>query len=190
MGYMLETIGEAAVGLKSVRLLPSPLTRPQTAKLTDGELSFLGSDFRTMDSLQKAVADGAAKIMSTYQSAKNFYDALQSLVTDEGFEVGLFLPILNANQKRLEGLGETLDRSEEEWAKTYDRFVRSKGIVEEEISRRKAEPGSGKGRSFSRALAKFRGDRPVTPAFEREVKQMYSAGRLVYDIISASDLVM
>jgi len=190
MACILEALGEATVGLKSVRLLPSPLTRPQTAKLTDKELSSLVSDFAMMDSLQKAATDGTAKIMSTYQSATNFHEALQSLVTDEVFEVGLFMPILNANRKRLEGLGEALDLFEKEWAKTYDRFARSKGIVEEEISKRRTKPGAAREGTLPRAILRFRGAKPATPAFEREIKLMYTAGRLVYDVISASDLVM
>jgi hypothetical protein len=193
IGFIREALDDSAIGLRSLRALPTPITKAQATKLSAEELKLLGEDFGRLEALHKAVEESMTKIESTYQSALNFHETLQSLVVDEGFDVGLYNPILNANQKRLEGVREGLNALAKEWSRSYEKFRKTAEATEEEASRRASQQAQEKtslGTGFRSAVAGLRGRKPRSQPFEAEVKLMYSAARLMYDVVAASDVVL
>jgi hypothetical protein len=193
IGFIREALDDAAIGLRSLRALPTAVTKAQVTKLSQEELKLLREDFGRLEALHKAIEESMTKIESTYQSALNFHETLQSLVADEGFDVGLYTPILNANQKRLEGVREGLNALAKEWSKTYEKFHKAADAAEEEASRRgsqQAQERATLGSGFRSAVEGLRGRKPRSQPFEAEVKLVYSASRLMHDVVAASDVVL
>ena len=194
IGFINEALREGALGLQSVRALPAAVTKLQAPKLASDELNFLKMDFERMNSLRNLVEESLTKVSSTYESAVNFHETLENLIEDEGFDVGLYNPILRANQDRLEGVKEQIDRFQREWARTFDKFSKTEATVTEEIVKRASKvtvAQKSPGLNFNSIMTWFRPSRIVRSSpFEGEVRLMYSSNRLVYDVIAASDMVL
>lgn len=194
IGYINEALDAATFGLRSVRLLPSPVTKTQASKISKAELDVLKSDFERVKSLKASVEDAKAKISATYGSAANFHETLGSLVEDEGFDIGLYSPILHANESRLKGVLEALDSFGKEFSKAMDRFEKATQIVDEELlSRREAggSPRKGLSDTVQGAISRIGGQRRAkSTAFTGEVKMLYAINRSLHDVIAASDIAL
>ena len=177
-----------------MRLLPSPVTKTQASKISKAELDVLKSDFERVKSLKASVEDAKAKISATYGSAANFHETLGSLVEDEGFDIGLYSPILHANESRLKGVLEALDSFGKEFSKAMDRFEKATQIVDEELlSRREAggSPRKGLSDTVQGAISRIGGQRRAkSTAFTGEVKMLYAINRSLHDVIAASDIAL
>ena len=193
--YLGGALDDAALRLRSIRLSRStPLTKVQIAKLRDRELGLLVQDLGRMEALSKAVEDSISKMESTYESAVNFHESLDSLVSDEIFDVGLYKPIMTANGRHLEGFREKFGNFRTEFARVSKRLAALAPEAKEEWERRGA---SHAGKSMLGELVEnlrssvlAEGSKGRNLAFEAEVKQMFATSRLVYGVVLASDIVM
>jgi len=196
-GYMREALDEAALGLKSIRLAPSrSLSEAQIMSLSGGELEMLREEFGRTGTLKETVGKSITQVRSTYESALNFHEALSSLVSDEGFDIGLYKPILSTNGKHLEDVKGKIDEFQAEFGRVADELGTVMQAVEMESSKRssrlKVRQGLFKGFQ-SRVLSLIRGtgaQPPHAPVYEAGIKLLFTTNRLVYDVVIASDLVI
>jgi hypothetical protein len=195
--YIGSALEDAALGLRSIRLSRStPLTKVQMARLPMRELAKLERDFNRMESLTKLVDDAMAKIESTYESAVNFHETLDSLVSDETFDVGLYRPIMSTNSRHLEGVREKFESFRTEFGRVSKRIATLAAEAREELARRASGAPSDKS-LFSRFLEEARSSRLIggaskdrSPAYDAEVKQMFATSRLVYGVVITSDIIL
>lgn len=192
---MGEALEDAALGLKSLRLAQTTsLTRTQASKLRDNELELLEQDLGQFEKLARMVEDAIPKIDSTYQSALNFHETLKTLVSDEAFDVGLYKPILNANEKHLAGFKEKVELFHGEFGKVSRQIDEDATIVRERAGKSSASPAVEK--NFLAGLAEtFRiwvrgGGSSRNPTFDGEVRFLFAAARMVYDVVMESDIVL
>jgi len=194
--YIGEALEEATLGLKSIRLShPSSLAKTQVEKFRDSELGALKRSLDRLATLQTAVTDAVEKVESTYESATNFHEMLQSLVTDESFDVGLYKPILDVNEEHLKGMRDKIEEFRDEFGWVSKRLQSSGAAVTEEYGQRTS--GGVGGRSLARKVygsisspwgegtAKGR-----TQAYDAEVKVLFAATRLVYGVVVGSDVIL
>ena len=195
--YISTILDDAAIRLRSIRLSrATPLTKVQIAKLRDQELAVLSEDVERMEALTKTVEGAISKIESTYESAINFNDSLDSLVSDETFDIGLYKPIMSSNSRHLEGVRDKFENFRSEFERVSKRLDGLGPEVREELARRASGPKSLKGR-FRGLLEAVRSSRLIggsasrrTPAYDAEVKQMFATSRLVYGVVIASDIIL
>ncbi len=197
-GYISEVLDEASLGLKSIRLAPShSFTKTHIMKLPDGEFRVLKQDFDWIGTLKETLDEAIARIGGTYESATNFQETLNSLVTDETFDVGLYRPILRTNEKRLVSARIKIEKFHGEYNRMIKELDRIVSEVGKEYLSRASKPGLSNQRvlrnSALRVLSFFhlrssagRG----TPAYDAGVKLLFATARLVYDVVIASDIVM
>src|SRR5262249_29165755 len=141
--FISEALEDASLGLRSIRLSRSEgLNRVQLRKIRDRDLQTLAGDLARMKTLSDAVEEAIGKVESTYESATNFHDTLDSLVSDETFDVGLYKPIMSANGKHLEGIGEKLSDFRTEFGRVSKRMASLAEDVKEEQTERAARPTS------------------------------------------------
>jgi hypothetical protein len=195
--YMGEALEDSALGLKSLRLAhTASLTKTQSAKLRDKELELLEQDLERLGTLMQTVENAMPKIESTYESALNFHETLETLMSNEVFDIGLYNPILHANAMHLEGLKEKMEKFRSEFEKASRRIAANTAVVREEHSRRVSEASSTKKDQFEVFAAGVRswgwvgGSRNHTSAFDAEVRFMFTTARLVYSITLGSDIIL
>ena len=189
--YIRNALQDSALGLKSLRLSRSSMTKTQATRLLDEELVTLDDGFHRFEDVAKTIEEVLPKMESTYESSVNFQQALDDLLRDEAFDVGLYEPILRSNEKHLEGLKEKIEEFRSEFAKVAKNLGSDASIVREERSRRAAEVGSKTRGPFQRLVGVFRGSgKERTAAFDSEVKMLYATARLVYGPAIGSDLVL
>ena len=192
--YTSSALDDSALRLRSIRLSRStPLTKAQLAKLRDSELSMLKEDLGRMESLTKAVDDAMSKMESTYESAVNFNETLDSLVSDEVFDVGLYKPIMSANGRHLEGFNDKFANFKAEFGRVSKRLAALSPEVEEELANRRTQSKSWTKNVLEavRSTALVGGSsKHRSPAFDSEVKQLFAASRLVYGVVIASDIIL
>jgi len=192
--YIGSMLDDAAIRLRSIRLSRSaPLTKAQISKLRDRELAILGRDFSRMEALMNMVNDAMSKIESTYESAVNFHETLDSLVSDETFDVGLYRPIMSSNSSHLEGVRDKLGNFRTEFEKVSKRLAALAPDVREERSRR-ASSNRSWFEVFTESVRSSRliggSSRQRTPAYDAEIKQMFATSRLAYGVVIASDIIL
>ncbi|HEY6282760.1 MAG TPA: PqqD family peptide modification chaperone, partial [Nitrososphaerales archaeon] len=194
--YIVEALEEAALGLKAIRLShPAPMTKTQASKLGDEELSTLKRNLDRVEGLSKAVAGAVEKIESTFQSAVNFHEMLGSIATDESFDVGLYTPILVANEEHLKGVEERVEEFRKEFEWVSRRLGASRDAIGEESERRSSEAVSKPtlaGKVY-RSISSLWGQgaaRGRTQAQAVEVKLLFAATRLAYDVVIGSDVIL
>jgi len=192
--YTASALDDSALRLRSIRLSRStPLTKAQLTKLRDSELRMLKEDLGRMESLSKAVDDAMSKMESTYESAVNFNETLDSLVSDEVFDVGLYKPIMTANGRHLEGFNDKFANFRAEFGRVAKRLALLGPEVEEELANRRPQA-----RSWTKSVLEAVRSTPLaggsskqrSPAFDSEVKQLFAASRLVYGVVIASDIIL
>ena len=192
--YVGAALDDAALRLRSIRLSrTTPLTKTQVAKLHDGELEALERDFERMEWLSKAVENAISKIESTYESAVNFHETLDTLVSDEVFDVGLYKPIIAANGRHLEGFRVRFENFRSEFGRVSKRLAALAPDVHEELTQRKSASKSWSGRLLERIRESRLASGPSrrrTPAYDAEVKQMFATSRLVYGVVIVSDIIL
>jgi putative peptide zinc metalloprotease protein len=195
--YIEDALEDAALGLRSIRLSRSEsLTKAQIAKLRDREVGVLAQILARMEALTKTVEDAVTKVESTYESAVNFHETLDSLVSDEAFDVGLYKPILSTNGRHLEGVREDIAKFRTEFARVSKRLaVLAAGVREEQAGR--ASRSSPRQSLFTRLLDAARSSRLArgsgrnrTLAYDAEIKLMFATSRLVYGVVIGSDIVL
>jgi hypothetical protein len=194
--YVADLLDDARLGLRSIRLARfASLTKAQMANLRDKELEALELNLRRMNQVAGFVEEAVTKVGSTYESAVNFHETLEMLVSDESFDVGLYKPILSVNGKQLEGVTDKIASFHSEFGKISKRLVGLSADVVEEKARRKSEQ-SAKGSWFEDAVEALKrprlpGKTPAhAPAYDAEIKQMFATARLVFGVVVASDLVL
>lgn len=195
--YIGGILDDAALGLKSIRLAPAAtLTKSQASGLSGPELDRLGNNFDGMDSLTNGVEEAITKIESTFESAINFHETLDSLISDETFDIGLYKPILTANAKHLEGVKDKIDAFGEEFRKLAKKLSASASVLKEERARRESTGASEK-QSWSGKVIKslspsnwFGGARVDVTIYNSEVKLAFATFRLIYPVLLASDIIL
>lgn len=195
--YIEDALEDAALGLRSIRLSRSEsLTKVQIAKLRDREVEILARIFARMEALTKTVEDAITKVESTYESAVNFHETLDSLVSDEAFDVGLYKPILSTNGRHLEGVREDIASFRTEFARVSKRLAVLATEVREEQAGR-ASVSSSRQSLFKRLLEEAgssrlaRGSsRSRALAYDAEIKLMFATSRLVYGVVIGSNIVL
>ncbi len=193
--YVGEMLQDAALGLQSIRLGRSmSLTKAQVGALRDDELETLGEDLKAMAAMTKTVESSLGKLESTYESAKNFHEMLDSLVSDEAFDVGLYTPILSSNARHLEGVRDRLEDFRSEFGRVSKKLEDHAAEIEEERSRRAAEGDSGKKerRGIADGVASRllgNASRGNTPGFGSEVRLIFAVTRLTYGVVAGSDYI-
>jgi hypothetical protein len=197
-GYIGEVLDEAALGLKSIRQAPSySLAKTHIVRLPHEELNVLKQDFDWIETLRQTVDEAITRITSTYESAINFHEMLNSLVSEETFDVGLYEPILRTNDKRLTNVKNKIKKFQDEFNRVSDELGALMSEINEEYSRRTSKLGLSK-LGFSRTFPvgfllslRYRfTPRRYTPAYEAGVKLLFTTARLVYDAIIGSDIVI
>ena len=193
--YIGEALQEAALGLKSIRLShPASLTKTQATKLHDDELSVLGRCLHGLEAVSSAVLEAVGKIESTTESSMNFHEMLEGLVTDGSFDVGLYRPILAANEEHLKGVKEKISEFRDEFGWVSKRLEASKGEVIAESASRASGPPSEQNwfRSLQSGVSRMwsgeRRDR--TQVYDTEIKLIFATTRLVYGIVLGSDVIV
>jgi len=197
-GYITEVLEEAALGLKSIRLAPSTnsLTKSKLAKLSEEEMASLVQDTDRIKRLIETVDGAISRIRGTYESATNFHETLLSLVSDETFEIGLYKPILSANEIQLRTAEDRIKEFEEEFRRISKELLASSASVTEECSRRgstRATTGRDELRSVRRFIASLfhgGGQRTHSLVFDEQVRLMFATTRLVYGVVEGSDIVV
>ncbi len=193
--YIAAELNDAALRLRSIRISRStPLTKVQIAGLRERELNLLAGNFGRMEDLAKRVEDSMSKIESTYQSAVNFHETLDSLVGDGTFDIGLYKPIMSTNAKHLEGVQDKFENFGSEFRKVSKRLAALGAEVREEKAKRASKPVSVRSKLrdlLERAVPlRLRSSRDRSPAYDAEVRQMFAISRLVYGVVLASDIVL
>jgi hypothetical protein len=195
--YAREVLNESALGLKSIRLAPSiSLTKTLAAKLSDGELELLRHDFERIEALSKIVGEGLTKAENTLATAVNFHDTLDSLVSDQTFDIGLYKPLIGANGKHLKDLGAKIEEFRDEFARVSKKLAGSTAVIGEEHSRRAAmaSPANiSRVRSLWLKAAPWRwvtASSVHSPTFDSQVKLIFATTRLVYPMVVASDVAL
>jgi len=196
-GFMNEALGEAAMGLKSIRPATSyHLTKEDLQKLAREELGVLRREFVQFRAVNEAVKDAMGQVQSTYMSAQNFHEALNSLVSDVAFDVGLYRPILVTNGTRLASAKGRIEQFTAEFERVYEILDEISRDIEEEQSKRSSTPEADSHGFFasasSRVLSSFRREDSArrSPTYEAGIKLLFATSRMVYDIVIASDLVI
>ncbi len=197
-GYMTEALDEATLGLRSIRLAPSySFAKTHLMKLSDRELDVLRQEFDRIGTLKQMVGEAMTQVQSTYESALNFHETLNSVVSDEDFDVGLYRPILSANDKRLANVKGKIEKFQDEFNKVTDELGKVMREVNEEYSKRSSRLEQARLGLFSelslRVLSSFslRGaSARHTPVYEAGIKLLFATNRLVYDVVIGSDLVI
>jgi hypothetical protein len=195
--WMGEALEDSALGLKSLRLAhTASLTKRQSAKLRDKELELLEQDLGRLETLAQTVENAMPRIESTYESALNFHETLETLVSDEAFDIGLYNPILHANARHLEGMKEKIEQFRSEFEKASRRIASDAAVIREERSRRASEASSTKKSWFRGLEGTVRswgwagGSWYRTFAFDAEVRFMFTVARLVYGVTLGSDIIL
>jgi hypothetical protein len=193
--YIGEALQEAAIGLKSIRLShPASLTKTQVAKLHDDELAVLGRSLKGLEAVTSAVLEAVGKIESTTESSMNFHEMLEGLVTDGSFDVGLYKPILAANEEHLKGVKEKIGEFKDEFEWVSKRLAASKEEITTESASRASVSPPGQNwfrRLRSGASRLWSGEsRDRTQAYDTEIKLIFATTRLVYGIVLGSDVIV
>ncbi len=181
VSFMAEQLTDATLGMRAVRLAASPFGKAQAAKLPETELKVLREDAERMGRLVGRVEEAMTRVEATYESANNFHQSLASLMGDEGFDIGLYEPILKANARHLEGVKEELEGFREEFARVAKRVASMKEAL--------ADAGSGKGREPGLGLLRKLWGRP-SEGFAFQVAQMNVLYRTLYGVVQGSDIVL
>ncbi len=197
-GYMGEALDEAALGLRSIRLAPThSFAKTHIMKLSDSELDLLRREFDQIGTLKQIVGEAMVQLQSTYESALNFRETLNSLMSDEVFDIGLYKPILSTNDKRLANLRNRIEKFHDEFNRVTDELEKVMHGVNEEYSKRLSGLEKAKLGLFRKLalqfLPSFRGTRASArqaPVYEAGIKLLFATYRLAYDVVIASDLVM
>jgi putative peptide zinc metalloprotease protein len=196
MGYIREALEEATLGLKSIRLShPASFTPAQARRLRESELETLRRDLERLATLGATVNEAIQKTESTFESANNFHEMLGSLVTDQDFDVGLYRPILAANEEHLKGLKDKIEEFREESGWLAKRVAASRKAIEEEHARRASESAHGGSLTASlyhsiNSLMTGEARKGRTQAFDTEVKLMFAATRLAYGVVIGGDVIL
>jgi hypothetical protein len=196
-GFMNEALNEAAMGLRSIRPAASyRFADADVAKLSEKELDVLRQEFDHFGAVKQAVSKAMGQVKSTHESALNFHEALNSLVSDVAFDVGLYRPILITNGARLAGVKGKIEEFQAEFdrvSKMIDKITRD---LSEEHAKRSSSPEPARlgffRRGSSQVLSSFRRGAPArrSPPYEAGIKLLFATNRMVYDVAIASDLVI
>jgi hypothetical protein len=194
IGYIGDALEDSALGLKYLRLAHvASLTKTLVGKLRDKELEMLERDFRSFEGVTRIVENAIPKIETTYESALNFHETLDTLVSDETFDIGLYNPILRANAKHLEGVKGRIELFGSEFEKARKRIAADAAVVREERSRRLSEALSTKKGRLGGLVAKVHSWEWAggpSSTLGSEVKLMFTASRLVYSVAMGSDIIL
>lgn len=193
--YIREALEDATLGLKSIRLAhPASMTATQASKLRPGEVETLKDTLDRMERLTPIVAHALEQIEGTYESSANFHEMLQGLVADQSVDVGLYRPILAANEEHLKGVKVRLDEFRKEFDWATKRISASKDIIGEERTRRAKEPQAGRSwwkRSYEAVSGSGDGGgRGRRPAFDSEIKLSFATARMAYGVVVGSDVIL
>ena len=194
--YACDILDDARLGLRSIRLARSgSLTKVQIASLQDRELETLERDLEGMQTIAKFVEEAVSKVESTYQSALNFHETLETLVSDETFDVGLYRPILSINGRQLEGVNDKIGSFQSEFGKISKKLATVAADIRDEQAKRTST--SSPKRSWLREVAQavkwsiLAGRSSVrTTSYDAEIKQMFATARLVYGVVVAGDIIL
>jgi hypothetical protein len=173
-----------------------PLTKTLATKLSDKELEVLERNFRGFEDVARIVENTVPKIESTYESALNFHETLETLVSDETFDIGLYNPILRANTKHLEGVKERIELFRSEFEKASKRLAADAAALQEERSRRLANALSTKKGWLERFVERERlrwwagSHSGPSSTFDSEARLVYTTARLVYGVATGSDIIL
>ena len=194
--YIGDALDEAALGLKSIRLSrPALLTKTAALKLSDGEPMMLKRSLDLLANLDGTVNEAIGKVESTFETASNFHEMLADLVTDQSFDVGLYKPLLAANEEHLKGVREKIGEFRKEWEWVAKRLVATRDVVVKENDRRATELASRRtlAARVSRSISSLWSNevaRGRTQAYDAEAKLLFATTRLVYGIVIGSDVVL
>ena len=195
-GYISDALEEAALGLKSIRLSrPASLTKSQAMKLLDRELALLKCGLENLATLNGTVDGAIGKLESTFESAKNFHEMLTGLVTDQSFDVGLYKPLLTANEEHLKGVKEKIESFRQEWEWVAERLEAARDVVMKEDNRRASEssirrtPTVRLPRLIS-SLWRHEAARGRTRVYDTETNLLFATTRLAYGIVFGSDVIL
>jgi Coenzyme PQQ synthesis protein D (PqqD) len=199
VGYINEILSESALGLGSIRQAQSlSFTKSQVSKLQDREIEVLKKNLVQFDGLRKVVDESLVRIRSAYQSAKNFHESLNSLLTQQNFDVGLYRPILRANEEHLSGLKEKIQTFQDEFERVSDQLGKMSVAINEQYMKRTASldvskqenPPSFLNTLFDVLPFHANKDKQRTPVYDAGVKLLFASSRLIYDVVVASDIVI
>jgi hypothetical protein len=196
ISYMRGVLDDGTLGLKSIWFAGGSPTRSKVAKFSDDELRLIKTDLEHMETLVNTARKAMTRARSTYETASNFHEMMDSLLGGESFDVGLYRPILASNERHLEGVKERLDGFEEELERISKRFASFYGVVFEEYSKRISDVEPVK--SWWGRLGEW-----ITPTkwfggpsktrnvdFDAQVQMMYAAYRLMYGVVVGSDIIL
>jgi Coenzyme PQQ synthesis protein D (PqqD) len=193
-GYIREALEEATLGLKSIRLAhPASMTPTQASKIHDGEVGTLKSALDGLGSLTTIVTEAIGKIESTFESSANFHEMLQGLVEVESVDVGLYRPILAANEEHLKGVKDKIEEFRKEFDWVAERVTASREVVDGELAKRTVSPHA---RSLLRRLndavsgSGEGGGKGHTQGFDSEIKLSFAITRMAYGVIVGSEAVL
>jgi Asp-tRNA(Asn)/Glu-tRNA(Gln) amidotransferase C subunit len=197
-GYIMEVLEEAALGLKSIRLARSAtsLTKTKVMKLSEEELDSLVQDLDRIKRLIDAVNGAVSRIEGTRESAMNFHETLVSMVSDETFEIGLYEPILSANEKHLGMVENEVKEFKEEFRRIAKEVAATAASITDECSRRasaKGASGPNEFRGIRKLVATWLqvgGQKPRSSVYDEQVRLMFATARLVYGVVEGSDIVI
>jgi hypothetical protein len=200
VGSISEVLYESAIGLKAINEAPySSFGKQQIARLSQTELEQLSEDFVDLSRVRTTMIGAIARIRGSYQSAKNFHEALTILLEDQNFDIGLYKPILLTNQEHLKILNDKVVMFEEEFERAFDQIAKSSSILEEQLAKRtNSEPekwptaSSSSPRSIFEKIniLIFNDEEKKSEIYYGEIKRLFGLVRLLYPIIIESDVVI
>ncbi len=188
---MDEVLEDAAVGLGSIRLSPSAsMTKTLVGKLSGRELAKMAAGMEGLERVLAAATEAAARIASTYESAANFHEGLVSLMDVETYDIGLYKPVLDANARRLEGVGEMLKQFRTELSRLSKRASAGRELLEEErrIREQAPAPRGGLVRGLLKSITGSGRRGESTAAYETQVRLALATLRLLYQVVAFGDI--
>jgi hypothetical protein len=194
--YMGETLEDARLGLRSIRLARSALlTKAQISSLRARDLDALENNLVRMETIVRFVEEAKTKVGSTYESALNFHETLEALVGEEVFDVGLYKPVISVNGRQLKGIRDKIGDFDSEFRRVSKRLANLAVDVKEEKTRRASESAGSQSR-LREIVEEVKGSRWMgkrslhSPAYDAEIEQMFATARLVFGVVVASDMIL
>jgi hypothetical protein len=147
--------------------------------------------------LKQTVSEAVTQVQSTYESALNFHETLNSLAADETFDIGLYRPILITNGERLASVKGKVGQFQVEFNRVSDELGKIMRDIDEECAKRSPRLGGARPEFFRKwpmqvlsSLRRRGSPERSAPVYEAWIKMLFATNRLVYDVVIASDLVI
>ncbi len=191
VSYMEEKLEDASLGLATIRLAPSAsLTKTQAGTMRERERRRLERGLELLEGLGAAAEGAVASLESTYGSASNFHESLVSLMDVETYEVGLYKPILDANERRLGRFAARLKEFKAEQSKVSKRVSAAREALDAAMEG-ESRPGSRRPRGVAAVLESVReaAGRRATPGYEAQLRLLIATARLLYPIVACGESI-